>query len=138
MPAQPAERSTGTAPILFTDLVGSTAQRAQLGEETAETLRARHDRLLSAAVTAHHGTVVKHVGDGIMATFPGAADAVAAAVAIEQAIDRHNRRDGQHPLAVRVGISLGDVTWEAQDCFGAPVIEAARLCDVAESGQILA
>src|SRR5262245_42446605 len=46
MPAQPAERPTGTATILFTDLVESTAQRARLGEETAEKLWAAHDRLL--------------------------------------------------------------------------------------------
>ena len=64
MPAQPARSHTGTATILFTDLVGSTAQRAQLGEEAAETLRRAHDRLLGEAVAAHHGTVAKSVGDG--------------------------------------------------------------------------
>ena len=69
MPAQPVESHTGTTTILFTDLVGSTAQRAQLGEEAAETLRRAYDRLLDDAVTAHHGTVAKSVGDGIMATF---------------------------------------------------------------------
>lgn len=67
MPAEPAERPNGIATILFTDLVDSTAQRVRLGEEAAETLRASHDRLLAAAVAAHHGTVAKHVGDGIMA-----------------------------------------------------------------------
>src|SRR5262245_59265681 len=123
MSAEAMPSSTGTATILFTDLVDSTAQRARLGEEAAETLRAAHDRLLHAAVTASRGTVVKHVGDGVMATFPGAADAVAAGVAIQQAIDRHNRREANHRLAVRVGISLGDVTWEENDCFGTPVIE---------------
>ena len=75
MPAEPAGSYTGTATILFTDLVGSTAQRAHLGEEAAETLRRVHDRLLAEAVAAHHGTVAKSVGDGIMATFPGAAGA---------------------------------------------------------------
>ena len=138
MPAQPAASHTGTATILFTDLVGSTAQRAHLGEETAETLRRAHDRLLTDAVAAHHGTVAKSVGDGIMATFPGAAEAVGAAVAIQQAVEAHNRRTAPAPLAVRIGISLGDVTWEGVDCFGTPVIEAARLCAVAEGGQILA
>jgi len=137
MSAQPAEKSTGTATILFTDLVGSTAQRARLGEEAAEAVRRTHDRLLAEAVTAHRGTVAKHVGDGIMATFPGAADAVAAGVAIQQAIDGHNRRAAAEPLAVRIGISLGDVSWEGEDCFGTPVVEAARLCAVAEGGQIL-
>ena len=77
MPASPDGTATGTATILFTDLVGSTAQRTQLGEEAAETLRRAHDRLLTEAVAAHHGTIAKSVGDGIMATFPGAADAVA-------------------------------------------------------------
>jgi class 3 adenylate cyclase/tetratricopeptide (TPR) repeat protein len=137
MPTQAAASHTGTATILFTDLVDSTAQRAQLGEEAAEALRCTHDRLLVEAVTAHHGTVAKRVGDGIMATFRGAADAVAAGVAIQEAIDGHNRRAGVEPLAVRIGISLGDVTWEAEDCFGTPVIEAARLCAVAEGAQIL-
>ncbi len=141
MSTQPAGSHAATATILFTDLVGSTAQRAQLGEEAAETLRRAHDRLLADAIAASRGTVAKHVGDGIMATFTGAADAVAAAVAIQQAVDGHNRRAGSAPLAVplavRIGISLGDVTWEQSDCFGTPVIEAARLCAAAEGGQIL-
>src|SRR6185295_1020835 len=138
MATQSAGPHTGTATILFTDLVGSTGQRAQLGEEAAETVRRTHDRLLADAIALHHGQVTKSVGDGIMATFPGAADAVGAAVAIQQGIDGHNRRATGTPLAVRVGISLGDVAWEQGDCFGTPVIEAARLCAVAEGGQILA
>src|SRR6476660_9275432 len=138
MPAQPAASQTGTATILFTDLVGSTVQRAQLGEEAAEALRRAHDRLLAEAVAAHRGTVAKSTGDGIMATFPGAAEAVGAAVAIQQAVEGYNRRTTAALVAVRVGISLGDVTWEGADCFGSPVIEAARLCAVAEGGQILA
>src|SRR5258706_8004037 len=110
MPSQPVERPTGTATILFTDLVGSTAQRAHLGEEAPEALRCAHDRLLADAVAAHRGTVAKSIGDGVMATFPRAADAVAAAVAIQQAIDRHNPPAPPGPLAGPIGISLGDVT----------------------------
>ncbi len=126
-----------TATILFTDLVGSTELRSQLGEQAAEELRRRHDRLLTGIVEAGDGHVVKGLGDGIMATFGGAADALAAAVAIHQAIDRHNR-SGPEPLTVRIGISAGDVTLEDGDCFGTPVIEAARLCEAASGGQILA
>ncbi|MGH6717720.1 MAG: adenylate/guanylate cyclase domain-containing protein, partial [Alphaproteobacteria bacterium] len=137
MAGETAQSRTGTATILFTDLVDSTPQRAALGEEAAERVRQAHDHLLVEAVTAHQGTVAKSTGDGIMATFAGAANAVGAAAAIQQAVERHNRRNAT-PLAVRIGISLGDVTWEAQDCFGTPVIEAARLCAVAEGGQILA
>src|SRR5439155_16679539 len=74
-----------------------------------------------------------------MALFTGAAEAVTAAVTAQRALDRHNRSTGDgERLDVRVGISAGDVTFEADDVFGTPVIEAARLCAAARGGQILA
>jgi class 3 adenylate cyclase len=126
-----------TAIVLFTDLVGSTELRARLGEEAAETLRRQHDAVVRSAVAANGGKVVKNLGDGFMATFAGAADGVSGAMDIQQAIARHNRgrRDS---LGIRIGISAGDVVFEADDCFGTPVIEAARLCAAARGGQILA
>jgi class 3 adenylate cyclase len=129
------ERST--AIVLFTDLVGSTELRSRLGEDAAEALRHQHDELVTQAVVGARGTVVKNLGDGMMATFAGATDAVRAAVAIQQAIGRHNRT-GAAALEVRIGISAGDVVMEEGDCFGTPVIEAARLCGAAQGGQILA
>jgi class 3 adenylate cyclase len=129
------ERST--AIVLFTDLVGSTELRSRLGEDAAEALREQHDALVTSAVEANRGTVVKNLGDGFMATFAGASDAVGAAVAIQQAIERHNR-SGSTALGVRIGISAGDVVIDKGDCFGTPVIEASRLCGAAQGGQILA
>jgi len=126
-----------TATVLFTDLVGSTELRSRLGENVADDLRRQHDTLVTGAVEASRGVVVKNLGDGFMATFPGAADAVGAAVTIQQAIGRHNRQVGA-VLEVRIGISAGDVVIEGDDCFGTPVIEAARLCGAAGGGQILA
>jgi class 3 adenylate cyclase len=128
-----------TATVLFTDLVGSTELRGRLGDDAAEELRRAHDRLLTEAVEGNGGRVVKGLGDGIMATFTGAADAVTAAVAVQQAIDRMNRSGKvQAPLAVRVGLSAGDVTFEDDDVHGTPVIEASRLCAAADGGAILA
>jgi class 3 adenylate cyclase/tetratricopeptide (TPR) repeat protein len=128
-----------TATVLFTDLVQSTALRSQLGDQGAEELRRTHDRVLTEAVEAHGGRVVKGLGDGVMATFAGASDAVNAAVAMQQAIDRLNRSAPVTvQLAIRIGVSAGDVTSEGGDYHGRPVIEASRLCDVAEGGQILA
>jgi class 3 adenylate cyclase len=131
--------SRATATVLFTDLVGSTEVRGRLGEEAADELRRRHDQLLTQAVEANNGRVVKGLGDGIMATFGGASDGVAAAVAIQQGIDRLNRTGkAPAPLSVRVGLSAGDVTFEDDDVHGTPVIEASRLCGVAAGGEILA
>ena len=126
-----------TAIVLFTDLVGSTELRSRLGEQAAEELRRRHEALVAAAIEANRGKVVKNLGDGVMATFAGASDAVLASVAIQQAIDRHNR-SSEEMLGLRVGVSAGDVTIEQEDCFGTPVIEAARLCAAAKGGQVLA
>src|SRR5436853_6105445 len=101
------------AVVLFTDLVGSTELRGRLGEEAADELRRRHDQLLAQAVESKNGRVVKGLGDGIMATFSGASDAVAAAVAIQQAVDRlHWSGKAPMPLAVRVGRSGGDVRFQ--------------------------
>ena len=130
--------ATQTATILVTDLVGSTELRVRLGEEQAEALRRVHDRLLRDAVEAHGGTVVKGLGDGVLARFDGAADAVAAGVAVQQAADVHTRLHPETPLTIRVGLSAGDVSLEDDDCFGTPVIQASRLCGQAEGGQILA
>ena len=130
------ERST--AIVVFTDLVGSTELRSRLGDDAAEGLRRQHDRLIAGAVEANRGRLVKHLGDGVMATFTGASDALSAAVAIQQAIDRHNRSGASDaPLEVRIGVSAGDVAFEESDCFGTPVIEAARLCATAGGGRIL-
>ncbi len=107
----------------------------RLGRE-ADALRRAHFRLLRGAVTQAGGTEVKTLGDGLMVVFDSATGAVSCAVAMQQAVARYNRRQPE-PLLVRIGVSLGDVTVEAGDYFGVPVIEAARLCAAADPGQIL-
>jgi class 3 adenylate cyclase/tetratricopeptide (TPR) repeat protein len=127
---------TVAATFLFTDLVGSTALSTGLLPEAAETLRQTHFGLLRGAIAEAGGTEVKNLGDGLMVTFPSASRAMAAAVAMQQGIEQHNRR-AEHQLAVRIGVSTGEATFDDDDYFGDPVIEAARLCAVADGGQIL-
>jgi class 3 adenylate cyclase len=121
-----AGSSVGTATVMFTDLVGSTAMRSRVGEDAADVLRGVHDGILIEAIESNDGRIVKHLGDGMMASFGSSANAVAAAVAIQQTIDVANRRSADERLQVRIGISVGDVTWEGDDCFGLPVVEAQR------------
>lgn len=128
---------TDMATVLFTDLVGSTRLRSRLGEVRADELRHRHDELVRVGIESNRGRIVKHLGDGVMATFSGATDAIGGAVAVQQAIADHNRRADAERLEVRIGLSCGDVTFEGDDCFGLPVVEAQRLESVAEPGQIL-
>ncbi|HEX3796680.1 MAG TPA: AAA family ATPase [Acidimicrobiales bacterium] len=127
-----------TATILVTDLVGSTALMSRIGDEHAERLRRVHDRLSRTAVETHGGFVVKGMGDGVMATFGEASGALSAAVAIQQAAQAQTLRNPDLPLVLRMGMSAGDITVDGGDCFGTPVVEAARLCNAADGGQILA
>lgn len=122
-----AEASIGTATVMFTDLADSTATRSRVGEDAADELRGIHDGILIEAIESNDGRIVKHLGDGMMATFGSAASGVAAAVAIQQVIDVANRRSSNERMQVRIGLSVGDVTWEGADCFGLPVVEAQRL-----------
>jgi class 3 adenylate cyclase/tetratricopeptide (TPR) repeat protein len=124
-----------TATLLFTDLVGYSAMAVRLGAASDELLRSYFD-LLRGAVAATGGTEVKSLGDGIMAAFESATASVECALAIQQSVDRHNRRSAER-LETRVGVSAGDVVIDRGDYYGIPAIEAARLCAVAEGGQIL-
>ena len=128
--------TTQTATILVTDLVDSTALRARVGEERADELRRQHDRLLSEVAEGNGGTVVKGLGDGLLVSFAGAAEAVDAAVVMQQAVDTLGRRE-EEDLSIRIGLSAGDVSFEEGDSFGTPVVEAARLCAAAAGGQIV-
>lgn len=128
--------ATDIVTILFTDLVRSTDTLARLGEEQAEELRHTHFGLLRDAVGGHRGTEVKNLGDGLMVVFPSASDAVACAVAMQQALERHNRSGGE-ALHMRVGVAVGEATCEESDYFGTPVVEASRLCATADAAQIL-
>src|SRR6188474_804429 len=126
----------GTATVLFTDLVDSTAMRQSLGDDQADALRREHDRLIREASAAHAGSEVKALGDGFMFVFPAAAEAIGAAVDMQRGVSRFSRRSAAE-VRIRVGISAGDVVWEGDDCFGTPVVEAARLCAAADAEAIL-
>src|SRR5262245_29541807 len=123
---EPREGS-GTCAILFTDLVDSTALRARVGEEAADRWAIEAEGRARDLVKARRGRVIKGTGDGVLAAFDSAADALAAAVALQQR--------AEYPT--RIGISIGDVTWGQGDCFGQPVVEAARLVAAARPGEIL-
>jgi class 3 adenylate cyclase len=129
------EGGTTTVTVLVTDLVDST-RLLQLGAGGFDDVRRSSLDAMGAGIAAARGTVVKSTGDGVLAVFTSAADAVAAAVAVQRSADALRRRDARCP-AVRVGVATGEATPEDGDWYGAPVIEAARLCGLAEGGQIV-
>jgi len=130
-----SELPTGTVTFLFTDLEGSTRLWEQHPEAMKQAL-ARHDALLTAAVEAHHGSVVKSTGDGLYAAFATADAGVAAAVAGQQAL----LAESWGPIGairVRMGLHAGVAEQRIDDYFGPALNRAARLMDVAHGGQVV-
>lgn len=127
---------TGTLTFLFTDIEAST----QLWEQQPDAMRpalARHDELLRSAVEDHNGTVVKTTGDGLLAVFAVSADAVAAALAGQQAIGAESWHLDPGQLRVRAALLTGEAEARQGDYYGPAINRAARLTAAAHGGQIL-
>ena len=134
-----ARAAGGTVTLLFTDLVRSTELLERLGDDEYEVVRRMHFRLLRREVAAQGGQEVKTVGDSLMVVFASVLDALACAVAMQQAVHRRNQQQEiEHRLHVRVGLHVGEPNRDAEDYFGTPVVVARRLCDHAQGGQVLA
>ena len=103
--------------------------------DPVEMVRA-HDALVRRALKDKGGHVVKHTGDGIMASFSDAAASVQCARAIQQAFEAFNLAS-KEKLQVRIGIDVGEPVADSNDLFGATVQMAARLCQLAEPEAIL-
>ena len=126
------------AAILAADMVGYSRRIGADEAGTLAMLRAIWAGRFNPAVTAHHGRVVKMMGDGALVEFASAVDAVEAAVAIQEAMAAHNAgRPGTEPVLLRIGVNLGDVVVEGHDILGDGVNVAARLEAQAPPGGML-
>ncbi|MEH2525534.1 MULTISPECIES: adenylate/guanylate cyclase domain-containing protein [unclassified Bradyrhizobium] len=92
---------------------------------------------VAPAIAGHGGRIVKNTGDGFLAEFPSAVEAVRAAVQFQARIKELTIGDFEdNRIAFRVGINIGDVIVEPHDIFGDGVNIAARLESIAEPGGI--
>jgi adenylate cyclase len=124
--------------VLFSDVVGSTRIYEVLGDQRAREVIALCIELMEGATEKNHGTVIKTMGDEVMATFPTADDALNAAALIQRSITSNPalQVEGQ-PVSVRIGCHYGPVVLESRDVFGATVHTANRMTSQAKSGQIM-
>lgn len=123
--------------VMFTDIVGSTELAQRLGDHIAFELVNTHDAIVRAAVAEHHGRVIKHTGDGIMAVFVSPVAAVKAACTIQSAVGALLPDEGRPDFKVRIGAAAGEPIERDNDFFGSTVNLAARLCAQADPGAVL-
>jgi class 3 adenylate cyclase len=126
--------------ILFTDLKGSTRMYERVGDLKAFTRVRQHFDRLGAVIQQHGGAVVKTIGDAIMAAFSSPSDAVRAAVAMREAIDRFNRESEGHDIVLKIGLhrgaSIAVTLNDSLDYFGQTVNIAARVQGLADADEI--
>ena len=127
----------GLRTLLFTDLVGSTAMTQRLGDKAAMEILDLHDRIVRKALAATGGREIKHLGDGIMAVFISAEEAVRCSSLIQDEMARQGALAGQEPVRIRIGSASGEPVERHGDFFGSTVQLAARLCGHADPSQTL-
>lgn len=125
-----------TGCVLFADVSGSTKLYESVGDAAAHEAIDLCVRLFAALAEQHGGRVVKTIGDEVMAIFPGASEAGHAAVDIQLGMHEMAPVDKVR-LGVRIGMHHGPVVERDGDVFGDTVNLAARLTEMAASGQII-
>jgi adenylate cyclase len=121
--------------LLFTDLVGFSSWALQAGDEATIELLRDVGTAVESAILAHNGRIVKRLGDGVMATFLHAQEALDAALDAQEAL-AEVEVEGYRPR-MRAGIHCGRPRKLGGDYIGVDVNIAARVADAAHAGQVL-
>ena len=125
------------AAILVADVVGYSARMEADEAGTLRAVKQQHQQVIDPAIAASNGRVVKLMGDGTLAEFGSALDAVNCAMEIQEKTAKQNAgRAPDRGIELRIGINLGDVIVEGEDIYGEGVNVAVRLEGLAEPGGI--
>jgi class 3 adenylate cyclase/TolB-like protein len=123
------------AAIMAADVVGYSRLMGADEVGTLRSLQALRREVIDPKVAACHGRIVKTTGDGLLAEFPSAVEAVACAISLQQGVvSRAAGVADDKRLTFRVGINVGDIIGEKGDIFGDGVNVAARLESLCEPG----
>jgi TolB-like protein/class 3 adenylate cyclase/Flp pilus assembly protein TadD len=134
---QPVRVGRRLAAIVAADVAGYSRLMHDDEEATHAKLTALLADCVTPAIAEHGGRIVKNTGDGFMAEFPSAVQAVRASVQFQTRINELTIGDAEdRRIALRVGVNIGDVIVEPHDIFGDGVNIAARLEGIAEPGGI--
>ena len=125
------------AAILAADVAGYSRLMSVDEEGTHERLKTYFRELINPKITMHGGRIVKNTGDGLLAEFPSAVNAVRCAVEIQHTMMNRNAVTAEDKrISFRIGVNLGDVIVEPEDIYGDDVNIASRLEALAEPGGI--
>ncbi len=138
----PATTMSELMVLFFSDIVSSVQAKSTLGTPAYAALLARHDQLFKQIVSSiPDASILKDMGDGFLARFPSASDAVRAALRFQSGLCQQS--NDLQAIPVRIGIHLGEVTSGGVESDGRPKLVglsldlAARVMSLAAPRQIL-
>jgi class 3 adenylate cyclase/pimeloyl-ACP methyl ester carboxylesterase len=123
--------------ILFTDVEAHSTMIQALGDERGRDVLREHERVTRAALREFGGNEMKSMGDGFMASFTSAQQALRCAISLQQTFHAAPPVHG-HLLRIRVGLNAGEPIAEGDALFGESVNVAERIAGLAHGGEILA
>jgi class 3 adenylate cyclase len=123
--------------IMFTDICSSTQLNRELGDEQWLRVVAEHNRVVRRRLREFDGVEVKQTGDGMFAWFSDPGRAIRCACAAVSDMERLNPSRSQE-VRLRAGVSAGEPLPMDGDLYGLSIAAAARICDAAEPGRVLA
>jgi peptide/nickel transport system substrate-binding protein len=133
-----SERASQFAAFLFADIRGFTAFTDERGAEAAAGLAARFAAIAHGVVTAHRGSMFGVWGDEVLAEFASCRDAVRAAVELQGRCCDETLARPEQPLAIGIGLDVGEAASAEELRAGGALNLAARLCAAAGAGEVLA
>jgi adenylate cyclase len=123
--------------ILAADVAGYSRLMEADEEGTLSRLMSHRQEVLDPGIARHRGRIVKTTGDGLLAEFASAVDAVRCAIEIQTEMAGRNAGEAEHRyILFRIGVNVGDIVEQDGDIFGDGVNIAARLEAIAEPGGI--
>ena len=127
------------AAITFADIVGYSVLMAQDETRTHTRWMTLLSEVVRPKAEQYHGKIVKSTGDGVLAEFPSALDAVEWSQDLQHQVqsERSEESGTLSPIVFRIAVHLGDVMATADDIYGDGVNVAARLVEFAEPGGIV-
>lgn len=135
---RPFEAQRRLAAILVADVVGYSRLLEADEAGTLATIKVLRQTVLEPLLLAHHGRLIKLMGDGLIAEFGSIVEAVACAAAVqEQVAGRQEKVPSERRIILRIGINLGDVVVEGDDLLGDGIVVAARLEQLCPPGGVL-
>ena len=122
--------------ILFTDIVGYSKLTGN-DQSLALELLNEHDKIIEPIIKRYQGTIVKRIGDAIVAIFDDTKQMIQASIEIQQSLkNRNNRNIKSRQLVLRIGLHYGTISIQDQEIYGKGYDLASEIEPICEYGGI--